>query len=137
MSSIIQISVFMDNKHGRLSTVAGTLAKANVNIFGFCVIDSTDFGIIRLVVDDVDNAVKALREAQLAVSITPVLLVKVEDVPGGVKKVFDTFSNRGIDIDYSYGVRSAVVVFGVEDIDGAVEILKDEDIKLVSLSDLT
>jgi len=136
MSSIIQISVFMDNKHGRLSTITGALAQANINIFGFCVVDSEDFGIIRLVVDDTKKAVDALHKAQLAVSSTPVLLVEVKDMPGGAKDVFDIFAKREICIDYSYGVRSAVIAFGIEDVDTAAKILMEEDIKLLSLDDL-
>jgi len=137
MSNVIQISVFMDNKHGRLSTIAGALADANVNIFGFCVADSADFGIIRLVVDDYELAADALKKAQMSVNLTPVLLVKVDDVPGGAKKVFDLFSKHKIDIEYSYGVRSAVIAFGVEDVNGVEQLLKGEDITLTDLTNLT
>ena len=136
MSNVIQISVFMDNKHGRLSTIAGVLADANVNIFGFCVADSADFGIIRLVVDDYEIAVDALKKAQMSVNLTPILLVKVDDVPGGAKKVFDVFSKLGIDIEYSYGVRSAIIAFGVENGDCVQKLLQDEDITLIDLQNL-
>lgn len=125
-----QISVFIENKKGRLAFITEVLAKAGVDIRAMSVADTSDFGILRLIVDKPDKAIEAFKNENMAVSLTDVLAVGVNDTPGGLAKATNILWNNGISVEYAYAFISqrdgtAFVILRVDDNDRAVKVLKD------------
>lgn len=113
-----QVSVFLENKSGRLAEVCQTLGAHGVNIRALCIADTSDFGILRLIVNDPDAAVACLREAGFSVGETNVLPVVIPDVPGGLGRVLRTLQDMQINVEYMYAFfttmqGNALVVFRV------------------------
>jgi len=124
-----QISVFVENAKGRLAEITGVLADSRVNIYALSIADTTQFGILRIIVEDPDAAQSALKEAGFTVSITDVLSLEIDDRPGGLARALKTLSENEIDVEYAYAyishtIDKARVVVRVEDIAKASEILK-------------
>jgi hypothetical protein len=124
-----QISLFMENRTGRLADVARTLGAAGVNIRALSLADTSDFGILRLIVNDVDGALRVLRETGHTVTITDVVAVEVGDRPGGLAHVLEVLESAGINVEYMYAfvekaTDKAVVVFRFEKIDQALAALQ-------------
>ncbi len=138
---IDQISVFLENEVGRLSAFSSTLAEKNISIKAICIADTTDFGILRCIVDEPEVAVEALKEKGFTASITKVLAVSVSDDAGGLHDVLDFLTNAGIGVDYIYSlVRSADgradLIFKVEDPQTAGKILESNGIKVLTSKDI-
>ena len=93
-----QISVFLENKRGKLAEVTGVLADNNIDMWAISIADTTNFGILRIIVDDPDKAVDVMRNAGYTVSTTEVLAVEVPDQPGGLHQVLDILRKEGISI---------------------------------------
>ena len=134
--NIKQISVFLENKEGRLAHVTGVLSQAGINILALSLADTSDFGILRLIVDDVDKGVQALRETGHTVSLTEVLAVEVPDHPGGLAGILDKLSAANLNVEYMYAfvcraTEKAVVVFRFEDVDHAVATLQSSGISVL------
>lgn len=132
-----QISIFLENKSGRLAKVTETLGKNNINIRALSIADTTDFGILRLIVGNPEQAVKSLKEAGFVVSTTDVLAVEVDDTPGALNNAMCTLDREQINIEYLYAFvqkdpQKALVVFRVEQLDKAVEVLQANGITLLS-----
>lgn len=125
---IRQISVFVENKPGRLASVTGVLFEKGINLRAFMIADAGDFGIIRMVVDKTDEAYKALKETGFTVAINEVLAVEVEDKPGELFRIAKALGDEGINIDYVYAFTSekhkALIIFRVDDLERAVKILE-------------
>ncbi|AAB89585.1 MULTISPECIES: ACT domain-containing protein [Archaeoglobus] len=123
-----QISVFVENKPGRLAAVTEVLMKHNINIRAFTIADAGDFGIIRMVVDKTDEAYQALKEAGFTVRLTNVLAVEVEDKPGALHRIAKALGDAGVNIDYVYAFTSekhkALIIFRVDDREKAKEVLE-------------
>lgn len=134
--NVMQLSVFIENKAGRVSEVTDVLGQAHVNIRGFSVSDTADYGIVRLVVNDPAAGEDALRNAGFTVKESPVLCVKLPDVPGSLASALKVVSAAGVNIEYVYSLVSTYVVMNVADIDSAVSLLKDSPIVLVSQEDI-
>jgi len=139
--TINQISVFLENKSGRLAEVTKVLAEAEVNIKAMTIADTADFGILRLVVNDADKACQAFEKKGFTVRITKVLGIEIEDKPGGLHKVMEIFKNNGVNIEYLYASveskkNQAVVIFKVEDIDLGLTIAERSSLVTVSEKDL-
>jgi len=134
--NVKQLSVFIENKAGRVSEVTETLGQAGINIRGFSVSDTADYGIIRLVVDDPDRGRDLLHDAGFAVKVSDVLCIDLPDVPGGLAGVLKVVSDAGVNIEYVYSLISTFVVINVADIDRAVALLRDRPVKLVSQEDI-
>jgi len=134
--NVKQLSVFIENKAGRVSEVTDVLGRAGLNIRGFSVSDTVDYGIVRLVVDDPDRAVQVLHAAGFAVKANDVLCVELPDRPGGLAGVLKVVSDAGVNIEYVYSLISTYVVINVSDIDRAVALLADKPVKLVSQEDI-
>lgn len=134
--AVIQLSVFLDNVAGRLAEVTRILGEADVNIRGFSVADTADFGILRLLVNDEDVALKALRAAKFTVHTGSVALARVPDVPGGLAKALEAFAEQGINVEYAYAIVNSLIAFGVEDMAAAEVLFQQEGIPLVSLQEL-
>ena len=139
--TINQISVFLENKSGRLADVTKVLAEAQINIRAMTIADTADFGILRVIVNDADKACHALEKNGFTVRITKVLGIEIEDKPGGLHGVMETFKNNGLNIEYLYASvenknNKAVVIFKVEDIDLGLKIVERNSLVAVSEKNL-
>ena len=124
-----QISIFLENRSGRLASVLKDVGRAGVNIRALSLADTSDFGILRLIVDNVDKGVQALRESGHTVSLTEVLALEVPDHPGGLAGILDAISAANLNVEYMYAFVSratekAVVIFRFENVDAAITALK-------------
>ncbi len=131
-----QISIFLENKSGRLADVANVLADAGIDIRALSIADTTDFGILRLIVNDPDKALGALESNGFAVSTTEVIAVGIPDVPGGLANVLIFFKEKNIDIEYLYAFITkyhdeATVILKIDATDKALEILKEHNIRVL------
>jgi hypothetical protein len=123
---IKQLSIFLNNKIGRFADVIRILASENINLQAFTVSESSDFGILRLIVDDADRATAVLRDASFAVSQTDVVLIETPDTPGSLSPAIDMLTNAGISIEYMYAFSSnnrEKVVIRTNDIARCEELL--------------
>lgn len=126
---IKQVSVFVANEPGRLVDMLGPLSDSEIDIQALSVADSTDFGIVRMVVSNTAGAVKALHDAQFTVRINEVLVYDMPNVPGGLlKAVVEPLAKMGINLEYIYAfaeseIGKAKVVLKVSDIDRAEDVL--------------
>ena len=133
---IKQISIFVENKKGRLAEITETLAKAGANIRALSIADTTDFGILRLIVDKPEDAALALKEAGITVSITNVIAVGINDVPGSFAVPMRILADAGIDVEYMYAFitrqsEKAYVILRVADNDEAAKVLIDSGVELL------
>lgn len=131
-----QISVFLENRAGRLAEITRVLGEAGVSIRALSLADSSDFGILRLIVNDNNKAKAALKERGFTVSITNVVAVEVEDRPGGLNQILEILSRENINVEYMYAFvqysgENALIIFRFDDIDAAVKILLDNNIKVL------
>jgi hypothetical protein len=137
---IKQISLFAENKPGRLANIANKLKEAGVNIRAFTIAESGDFGIIRMVVDKSDYAHSVLHDAGFTVSETNVLGIEMDDVPGSMSRIADVFGKANINLDYAYAFvtrdQKALLIVRVSNIEKAVEKLEEEGIKLINMKEL-
>lgn len=97
-----QLSVFIENKPGRLSAALGVLAEGGVDISALSLADTSEYGILRLIVSDNDKAKAVLKDAGIIVKITPVLAISMNDVPGGLSHILEIFAKNNINVDYMY-----------------------------------
>jgi hypothetical protein len=133
---VTQLSVFLDNTAGRLAEVSRILGEAGINIRGFSVADTADFGILRLLVNDEAGAVSALRTAKFTVHEGPIILARVPDNPGGLAKALAGFTARGLNVEYSYAIVQSLIAFGVEDVAAGESVLTAEGIALITPDEL-
>lgn len=136
-----QISVFLENKTGRLAEVTGILSEANVNIRALALADTSDFGVLRLIVDDNIKAVKALKNRGFTVGRTDVVAVEVEDKPGGLHRLLDMLNKAQINVEYMYAFvqhsgENAVMIFRIDNIDEAVRVLEEHNVKVINGSEV-
>jgi hypothetical protein len=134
--AVTQLSVFLDNTAGRLAEVTRILGENGVNIRGFSVADTADFGILRLIVNPEDKAVAALRNAKFTVHEGPVILARVPDVPGGLARALAGFAQRNLNVEYAYAIVQSIIAFGVEDVTAAETVLVEENIPLITPKEL-
>lgn len=137
-----QVSVFLENKSGRLAEVCQTLGRKGVNIRALCIADTSDFGILRMIVDTPDAAVNCLRDAGFSVGETHVLAVQIPDVPGGLGEVLRLLQDQ-TNVEYMYAFfttveGNAVVVFRVADeaMQKVVDTLTGNDIPILPAEDV-
>ena len=131
-----QISVFLENKRGRLAEVTRLLADNQVNIRALCIAETVDYGVLRLVVNDPDLAHRVLADAGFTVTDTEVLAVELADRPGGLARVIGPLAQGGINVEYLYALvgtsgEKATVVFRLEDTARAIELLKREGVRIL------
>lgn len=136
-----QISIFIENKEGRLAEVTAILRDANVNIRALSLADTTDFGVLRLIVNDIESAEKALKKEGFTVGITQVMAVEVEDEPGGLNKILDPLSENEVNVEYMYAFanpqcKNAIMIFRLDDQDKALKILAQKNIKVISREEI-
>jgi len=132
-----QISVFLENKQGSLEEVTRILKEAQVNIRTLSLADTTDFGILRLIVNDVDTTGRVLRDRGFRVSRTTVVAVEVPDKPGGLHSILEILARDNITVEYLYAFveksgENAVIIFRFDDSDAAIEILRKNKFSVIS-----
>ena len=137
-----QISIFIENKEGRLAEVTAILRDAGVNIRALSLADTTDFGVLRLIVNDNDKATAALRNQGFTVGKTRVLAVEVNDEPGGLNQVLDPLSEQGVNVEYMYAFanpqcKNAIMIFRFDDIEKAKTILAEQGIKVIDKEEIS
>lgn len=131
-----QISVFVENRSGRLAEVTQALAEADINIRAFYLAEAGDFGILRLIVNDIEKATKVLKGSGFTVSKTEVIAIAVPDNPGGLARILNKIKDKGVNVEYMYAfveksTENAIVIFRFDEISKAVDILKNEGIKIL------
>jgi hypothetical protein len=131
-----QISLFMENRTGRLADIARTLGKAGINIRALSLADTSDFGILRLIVNDVDGALKVLRATGHTVNVTEVVAVEVPDKPGGLADVLEVLEKANVNVEYMYAfvekaTDKAAVIFRFENADEALAAFKKARISVL------
>lgn len=133
---IKQISVFLENKCGRLACVTRVIGNHDINIRAFSIADTTDFGILRLIVNRPEDAFKALRKEGFTVRLTDVIAVQIPDRPGGLADILDLMQDAGVNIEYMYAFVAkvsldALAVFRVENPQVAVKLLQEKGLKIL------
>ena len=131
-----QLSIFMENRAGRMAEIARQLGEARINIRALSLADTSDFGILRLIVNDVDKAMKILKDSGHTVSLTEVVAVEVPDSPGGLASVLEPLRDGSVNVEYMYAfvekaTDKAVVIFRFEDVDAAVKVLAKAKISVL------
>ncbi|MCX6668848.1 MAG: ACT domain-containing protein [Methanothrix sp.] len=141
MTEIKQISLFVENRPGRMAKVAKTLSDASVNIRALTVAEAGDFGVIRMVVDDPEKGHKVLKENAFTVSMTDVLAVEMKDTPGGLYEILNTLGESGINVDYAYAfvtakAEKAMLILRVDDIAKARKVLAEKGVKMATMEEI-
>jgi hypothetical protein len=138
---IHQLSLFLENKPGRLSEPCKVMASAGINILTLSLADTQQFGILRLIVRDWQKAKAVLEKAGCIVNMTEVVAIEVEDKPGGLARVLSAIEEGGINIEYMYAFTfrtgdRAVIVFRFDNPDAAVELLRSHKINVIGSVEL-
>ncbi|PMP65536.1 MAG: acetolactate synthase [Thermodesulfobacterium geofontis] len=140
MNYVNIISIFAENKPGKLEKITEVLAKENINILGFSIISVKDFGVIKFLVDMPEKAYQKFKEKGFTVAKVPAIGIELEDKPGGLYQVVKLISSKNINIESALVYvaetrKKAYFVFEVEDLEKAWEALKNEKVKFLKPSD--
>ncbi|ACV68426.1 ACT domain-containing protein [Desulfohalobium retbaense] len=136
-----QISIFLENRAGRLADVTRVLSESGVNIRALSLADTSDFGILRLIVTDHEKAKAALKEKGFTVGRTNVVAVEVDDQPGGLHKILDLLTSNSINVEYMYAFvqqsgKNAVLIFRFDRTDQAIDVLQEHGVRIIPGSEL-
>ena len=139
--AIKKVSIFVENKEGRIKKAIDTLAKENINIRALSIADTTKYGILRLIVSDNEKAIEALEKDGFIVKENDVLIVAVPDEPNGLNSTLAIFENQDINLEYLYAFVSsktdeAIVVMRLENMEKAIEVLENSNAKLLNSEDI-
>ncbi|MBR0150679.1 MAG: ACT domain-containing protein [Synergistaceae bacterium] len=141
--SVKQISVFLENRPGCLHEMTKALAEAGIDLRGLSLAETSDFGIVRLIVDDVLGTANTLKEAGFVASLTDVLAVEVPNVPGGLNRVLEILDGAGINVEYMYAILgnkksdTAYMIFRVNDNAKASSALTGAGVKIMGAEELS
>jgi hypothetical protein len=138
---INQISVFIENRPGRLSAITKVLGENSIDIRALSLADTTNFGILRLIVNKPAEAERILKENGFTVSTTKVIAVQVDDRPGGLNSILERLYDAGIAVEYAYAfitrkIDGAFVILRVEDNEKAVDYLKSCGVTLLTADEI-
>jgi hypothetical protein len=136
-----QISIFLENKAGRLSEVTRIFEEGRINIRALSLADTSDFGILRLIVNDNEKAKRLLKENGFTVRITEVVAVEVPDKPGGLHRILTALAKAGVNVEYMYAFvrqsgQNAVLIFRFDNTAAAAEVLRREGVQVIDGQDL-
>jgi len=134
-----QLSVFLENKTGRLNDVAEILGKAGINMTAFSVADNFDFGILRVIVSNPEKALEILKEQKFAVSLTDVICLHTPNTPGALSSVLNILAKENIYIEYMYAFSEhtgANVIIRPDRLSAALEALQKNKIELIAANEL-
>lgn len=131
-----QISIFLENKSGRLAEVTDVLAKGGINIRALSLADTADFGILRLIVNDTERAKEILKKNGFTVGKTEVIAVEVPDRPGGLAGILNVLKEKGVNVEYMYAFvqkskENAIIIFRFDEIDRAIEGLSSAGVRIL------
>jgi hypothetical protein len=131
-----QISIFIENKSGRLAEVTRVLGSQGINIRALSLADTSDFGILRLIVDKTDRAKAALKESGFTVSKTEVIAVEVPDQPGGLAGILKILDDARVNVEYMYAFvercgGNAVIIFRFDDLESAIRVLQANGVNIL------
>lgn len=127
-----QLSIFLENKTGRLNDVAKILSESSINMKAFSIADNTDFGILRVLVSDTDKAYQILKQNGFAVKFTDVITLHISNTPGSLYCILDLLATANIYIEYMYAFsegEQASVVIRPDNLEEAVKVLKQNNIQ--------
>ncbi|MGO9611626.1 MAG: ACT domain-containing protein [Dissulfurispiraceae bacterium] len=141
MHGVKHISIFAENKPGKIASITRVLADGMINILGMTIASSESFGVIKFLVDDCEKAYQMLKEKGFTVSVNDILAVEMADKPGGLSEIAQILSDHGINIEYAYGLpieplKRAFLIAEVNDIDRARRLLKNESLRFLSEEDI-
>ncbi len=141
MNYVNQISVFVENKTGSLAHVTKLLADAGIDLRAFSIADTSEFGILRMIVDSPESAENVLKNAKVTVIKTPVLAVRLEDKPGAMNHVMTVLAANAISVEYAYAFVSrdreyAYVVLRVDEPGSVAEVLMENGLKVLGSEEL-
>ena len=139
--AVKQVSIFVENKEGRIKKAINTLAKENINIRALSIADTTKYGILRLIVSDNEKAIAALEKDGFIVKENEVIILAVPDKPNGLNSTLAVFDEKGINLEYLYAFVSsktdeAIVVMRLENMEKAVDALNESNIKILDAEDI-
>ena len=139
--TIHQISVFLENRAGQLAEITGILAENNIDLRALNIAETTDYGVVRLIVSDPIKANTILREHGFILTMTPVVAASVVDRPGGLAALLKVLAEKNVDVQYMYSIFGQVdgkahMIFRVSDSDKLVELLKDTGFEPISAETL-
>ena len=139
--AVKQVSIFVENKEGRIKKAIDTLAKENINIRALSIADTTKYGILRLIVSDNEKAIAALEKDGFIVKENEVIILAVPDKPNGLNSTLAVFDEKGINLEYLYAFVSsktdeAIVVMRLENMEKAVDTLNESNIKILDAEDI-
>ncbi len=134
--TVSQISVFANSRPGHMSRVLALFEEAGVSVRGFSAADTGEYGILRFVVDKPEEALAALQQAGCACTVTPVLCLRLDDVPGELSRVMGVLARVGINVVYSYSMISTYIVLSCTDAERARELLAEEPVEMISQADI-
>ncbi len=132
-----QISVFLENRHGRLAEVTKVLGEHNLNIRALSLADTADFGVLRMIIDHPDQAYMVLKEQHYTVRESDVVALEVADQPGGLSGVLETLNEHDVNVEYLYAfperesMDKAIMIFKFDNADNAVEVLQKSKINMM------
>jgi hypothetical protein len=131
-----QISIFLENKSGRLAEVTKILGASGVNIRALSLADTADFGILRLIVDQIDRAKQALKDHGFTIGKTEVVALEVPDRPGGLAEILRVLAAGSINVEYMYAfvqrsLENAIVIFRFDELDKAIEVLTAAGVRVL------
>jgi hypothetical protein len=131
-----QLSIFLENKAGSIAEVTAILRDAGVNIRALSLADTTDFGVLRMIVNKINKAEQALKAEGFSVGKTNIIAISIDDSPGGLNKILDPIYAQDINVEYMYAFANpkqynAIMVFRFDDTDKAISILKENSLKII------
>ncbi|MCK9265516.1 ACT domain-containing protein [bacterium] len=138
---IMQLSVFLENRLGRLKEVLAVLSKNKINIRAMSLAEKSDYGMLRLIVQETEKAVEILKDENISVNLTPVIVAEVIDKPGGLLAIIEPLESNSVNVEYIYAFveksgDKALVVVRVEEPEKAATVLREENIKLLEREDI-
>ena len=135
-----QLSVFIENRQGRLGEVLGVLKENDINIISLSLADTTEYGLLRLIVNNAEKGKKVLTEKGFSTMLTDIVIIKIENKVGGLKELLDSLAKACINVEYMYGLTikdtNAYVVLKPSDLSKTSDILKNVGIKSLSLEEV-
>ena len=140
--SVKQISVFLENRAGALESMTAVLGENKIDMRALSLAETKDFGIVRIIVDDVYEATTVLKEAGYVHTLTPVVVIAIPDEPGGLNRVLKVFTKAGVNIEYMYAflggadAKHAYMVFRPDDTKAATSAAKSAGMRLVDQEDI-
>jgi len=131
-----QISIFLENKYGRLAEVTRILSEAGINIRALSLADTADFGILRLILDRTEEAKQLLKEKGFTVGKTEVIAVEVPDRPGGLAGILNALEGEGINVEYMYAFvqrsgENAIIIFRFDELEKAISALQKAGVRIL------